>query len=156
MRHYSFAPFLLLATSLWAQRPFRIEVEAPPANTYAAALSLLTDWGFPIQLAEEDNGVIITNALTIEQGRKLLHQRSGYWLDCGKDLFFSLAATADFVNYQFIILVAGDSSVSSVKVKLFANAIKEDNPLLPTECQSRKRLEPLFFNSLRARLTAAP
>ena len=138
MRQYCVAPLLVLATSLSAQSASRVEIAAPPASSYAAALSLLTDWGFPMQLAEEDNGVIVTNTLDISNvwignvRKTLLGQRPSYWLDCGKDWPFSLAASADYVNFQFTILITGDSSASIVKVKLLASAVLgEDGPLAP-------------------------
>lgn len=173
MRPQCIAPFLFVATSLSAQVSLRVQiepvpvdtrarvqVEAAPTDTYGAALSLLTDWGFSMQLAEADNGVIVTNNLELSdvwignvRKKKLLGQRPGYWIDCGKDWPFSLAASAEYVNFQFTILITGDSSASNVKVALLASAIWEEGS---TPCYSRKRLEPLFVDSLRARLTGAP
>lgn len=167
MRNYYLAPFLCLATSLSAQVRVQVlsepaptdayaaaQLQATPTETYDAALSLLTDWGFPILLSSERNGVIVTATLAIEQGGKLVQKPAGFWLDCGKDWGFSRAASADYIDFQFIVLIVGDSSASTVEVNLFTSAVEAG--VDPPTCSSRNRLEPFFIYSLRARFAEAP
>lgn len=143
---------LLLAATSSAQAQ---GIEAPAARVYVTALSVLTDWGFPIQLAEKDAGLITTDELHIRLGKKLLDKGAGHWLNCGTYLGMSRAADASSVSFRLSVTVTGDSAVSQAKVKLTGSAYeKVGNEQTP--CESRGRMEPIFLDSLRVRLSTTP
>ncbi len=121
--------------------PAPVVVHAPVASTWAAAIQLITQYGYPIRSLDRENGLI-----TGEPGAQTNRSASLMLADCGSALGIPWAP-----NYMaWTMLIAGNNVVSTVQMVATFERVGET----PTNCYSRGVLERSFAQEIKQRAEA--